>query len=128
MSPPKLRLGALTITAARPIELARFYSKLLDWPYVREEPPGYALVCPPDGVNEPALNFELDRHFRRPVWPSENGEQFASQHLDLGVEDLDAGVAWAVECGAVEAEFQPSPAYHRVMVDPDGHPFCLCLS
>ena len=123
---PRLRLGALTIAAERPLELARFYSRLLNWPYVREEPPDYALVCPPDGVNEPALNFEVDLHYRRPVWPSEEGEQIPSQHLDIGVDDLDAAVAWAVECGATEAGHQPNPTSWRVMLDPDGHPFCLC--
>ena len=44
--------------------------------------------------------------------------------VDIGVDDLDAGVAWAVEAGAtVEAE-QPQSGV-RVMLDPDGHPFCL---
>ena len=36
-NPPRIRLGALTIMAARPRELARFYSRLLSWPYIREE-------------------------------------------------------------------------------------------
>jgi hypothetical protein len=44
--------------AAQPQELARFYSRLLSWPYIREEGPhpgeppeaGYALVCPPEGA------------------------------------------------------------------------------
>lgn len=94
--PPHVRLGALTIMAARPRELARFYSRLLNWPYIREEGP-------------------------RP------GEQTSTMHLDLGVDDLDAAVAWAIECGATPAAVQPRPTEHRVMLDPDGHPFCICL-
>ncbi|WP_406049721.1 hypothetical protein [Kribbella sp. NBC_00889] len=55
---PRIRLGALTITAERPRELGRFYSRFLSWPYIRYEDPrpddpphaGYALVCPPEGV------------------------------------------------------------------------------
>jgi hypothetical protein len=129
-----MTLGALTIAAERPGALARFYSTLLNWPYIREEAPapgdppgsGYALVCPPDGVAAPALNFEYDRNYRRPVWPTEAGRQIPTIHLDLGVDDLDVGVAWAIECGAQAAEFQPNPDAHRVMIDPQGHPFCLC--
>lgn len=116
--------------------LARFYSALLGWPYVREEEPapgnppdtGYALVCPPEGVAEPALNFDYDPHYRRPVWPGVDGEQASTQHLDLGASDLEAAVRRAVDCGATQAEFQPAPDRHRVMIDPEGHPFCLCRS
>jgi catechol 2,3-dioxygenase-like lactoylglutathione lyase family enzyme len=133
---PSIGLGALTITAARPRELARFYSKLLNWPYIRDEqarpgePPnaGWALVCPPDGVTALALNFDWDPNFRRPVWPTTPGEQTPTIHLDLGVDDLDTAVTWATACGATIAELQPRPSEHRVMIDPEGHPFCLCLS
>ena len=45
-------------------------------------------------------------------------------HLDIGVDDLDAGVAWAIDAGATLAEHQPQEAV-RVMLDPAGHPFCL---
>lgn len=128
-----MQLGAVTIAAARPRMLAHFYSSLLGWPYVREEEPGpgappdagYALVCPPDGVVEPALNFEYDPHYRPPAWPSVDGQQTTTQHLDVGVDDLDSAVAWAIECGATLADVQPS-AHLRVLIDPDGHPFCLC--
>lgn len=134
--PSWMRLGALTIAASRPRELARFYSTLLNWPYLREEEPqpgqpahgGYALVCAPDGVTGPALNFEYDRNYRRPVWPSEPGRQIPTVHLDIGVGDLDEAQAWSVRCGARPASYQPSPDRHRVMIDPEGHPFCLCLS
>jgi hypothetical protein len=33
-------------------------------------------------------------------------------------------VAWAQEAGATVAGHQPQPDV-RVMLDPDGHPFCL---
>lgn len=77
-TPPRIRVGALTIMAARPRELRRFYSKLLNRPYIREEGPrpgepphaGYALVCPPEGVAEPALNFDYEASYRRPRWPT----------------------------------------------------------
>ena len=45
-------------------------------------------------------------------------------HLDVAAEDLDAAVAWALELGATLAEHQPQDDV-RVLLDPDGHPFCL---
>jgi hypothetical protein len=44
------------------------------------------------------------------------GEQQMMMHLDIGVEDLDAG--------AVLAAHRPQDDV-RVMLDPEGHPFCL---
>lgn len=134
-TPQRVRIGALTIMAARPRMLAHFYSRLLDWPYVREETPapddppeaGYALVCPPDGVIQPALNFDYQRDHRRTRWPTVAGEQTPTMHLDVTVDDLDIGVAWAIECGATVSDLQPRPDQHRVVIDPEGNPICLCL-
>ena len=45
-------------------------------------------------------------------------------HLDIGVPDLDEGVAFALEAGHPEAAHQPQDDV-RVMLDPSGHVFCL---
>lgn len=47
-----------------------------------------------------------------------------SLHLDIEVDDLEQAVAYAVEVGAEQAEYQPQKNV-RVMLDPAGHPFCL---
>jgi hypothetical protein len=47
-------------------------------------------------------------------------------HFDFQVGDLDPAVAEAVALGASVAEFQPQQNV-RVLLDPAGHPFCLCL-
>ena len=47
-------------------------------------------------------------------------------HFDFQVADLDAAVTEAVRLGATVAEHQPQE-HVRVMLDPAGHPFCLCL-
>jgi catechol 2,3-dioxygenase-like lactoylglutathione lyase family enzyme len=132
---PALRLTSVTIGTSMPRELARFYARLLEWPITAMDEPapeepenaGWAQVRPPDGVPGPRLNFEYERYFQRPVWPAEKGEQTATEHLDIEVDDLDAAVEWAVSCGAVIAGFQPQDNV-RVMRDPDGHPFCLFLA
>ena len=64
------------------------------------------------GETGPTINIEVDREYRRPVWPSQPDEQTASMHLDIGGDDLDPAVAWrgvAVEAGATVAE-QPAAA------------------
>jgi hypothetical protein len=45
-------------------------------------------------------------------------------HLDFEVTDLEAAVASAIASGAEIAAYQPQEDV-RVMLDPDGHPFCL---
>ena len=41
------------------------------------------------------------------------------------MNDLEEAVRYAVDCGATVAEKQFSDGW-RVMLDPAGHPFCLC--
>ena len=129
---PRIGVTSITLTAARPRVLADFYARLTGWrlmesyPAREGEPPeaGWAQVKPPQGAPGPTLNFEWDRHFAVPTWPSEPGRQTASEHLDLRCEDLQAAVAWAEQCGARLADHQPQE-HVRVMLDPDGHPFCV---
>lgn len=131
---PGLRVTSVTIGSSRPRELARFYAVLLGWPVAASEGPtpdepengGWAQVRPPAGVAGPRLNFEYERCFARPVWPGQPGRQTASQHLDIHVDDLDLAQEWAMACGAVLAPEQPQDDV-RVLLDPDGHPFCLFL-
>ncbi len=118
----------MTIGAPAPRELAAFYAALLGGEVTASEPArpgepeqaGWAQVR----VGGRTLNVEFERCWTPPVWPAEPGEQLASQHLDLHVQDLAEATAWAVACGARLAETQPQPDV-RVLLDPAGHPFCL---
>ena len=47
-------------------------------------------------------------------------------HFDFQVADLDLAVAEAVALGATVADDQPNE-HVRVLLDPAGHPFCVCL-
>ncbi len=131
---PRLQVTSVTIGTLKPGELAGFYATLLGWPVTAMDPPdpndpdrgGWAQIRPPEGESGPTLNFEYERCFARPVWPAVQGQQTASQHLDIWVQDLPAAVEWAKTCGAEEMEVQPQE-HVRVMRDPDGHPFCLFL-
>jgi catechol 2,3-dioxygenase-like lactoylglutathione lyase family enzyme len=115
-----MRLTSVTVGTSMPRELAEFYARLLGAVVAAVEQ-DWALVRAPGGLT---VNFEREREFRRPVWPSVPGQQVATQHLDIEVDDLDEAVAHAVACGAVLAGVQPQEDV-RVLFDPDGHPFCL---
>ncbi len=105
-----------------PPALARFYSAVLGWKVGGDDDGGWCTVHPGEGVAY--IGFHRNPDYVRPVWPPRTGEQQMMMHLDLEVSDLAAAVASAVELGATEAEHQPQDDV-RVMLDPDGHPFCL---
>jgi len=110
------------IEAPDPGALAAFYSALLDWPVVHQEP-GTAIVKPPqDSVY---MVFQRAEDYVPPVWPPAGGAQRTMMHLDIEVTDLDAATADAVALGARVADFQPQDNV-RVLLDPAGRPFCLC--
>jgi catechol 2,3-dioxygenase-like lactoylglutathione lyase family enzyme len=114
--------------------LTRFYELLLGWQVVELDGPrpghtagdGWSKLRPADGSTKIEIQFE--EHYQPPVWPGAPGAPGMQMHLDIWVEDVHAGVAWASSCGATEAEHQPDdrdPNRLRIMLDPAGHPFCL---
>jgi catechol 2,3-dioxygenase-like lactoylglutathione lyase family enzyme len=111
------------IEAPDPAALARFYSQLLGWPIVHEEP-GTAVVAPPQG--SVYLVFQQATGYRPPTWPPAEGEQRPMMHFDFQVADLDDATTEAITLGASLAPRQPRDNV-RVLRDPAGHPFCLCL-
>lgn len=132
MSRPTMQVTSVSIHTPDPRALAAFYRELLGWTQTAQdgprpgEPPedGWAQLRPPAGETGPTLNFEYERGYVPPVWPSAAGQQQVMTHVDIHVEDLDAAVAWAIEHGARLAGYQPQ-ADVRVMLDPHDHPFCL---
>jgi Glyoxalase-like domain len=127
---PRMRITGPVLDAADAVGLARFYERLLGWTMVECEGPrdgyppedGWAKLRSPDG--DLKLEFQWEQLYKPPVWPAAPGEQQMMIHLDIEVDDLDAGVTWAIEAGAILAEHQPQDDV-RVMLDPAGHPFCL---
>jgi hypothetical protein len=118
---PRLGISGTVLRSRRPPDLAAVDARLLDWP-MRGDEEGW-VVLRPDDVSH-GLSFHEDVEYVAPVWPSGPDAQQMMVHLDIGTDDLDGAVAWANECGATLAEHQPQPD-GRVMLDPDGHPFCL---
>lgn len=127
---PRIEFVGPVLDSANPLELARFYEQLLGWAIVGSEGPragnppedGWALLRSPEGTRKVEIQWEPN--YVAPTWPPVVGGQLMMIHLDFGVDDLDAAVAWAVEAGARVAGHQPQDDV-RVLLDPDGHPFCL---
>lgn len=125
-----MRISGPTLDAADPIPLAQFYERFLGWTIARQEGPrpgepsndGWAMLRSPAGDQK--IEVQWERHYRPPAWPGVEGEQLMMMHLDIGVADLESGVAWAISQGARLAEHQPQDDV-QVMLDPEGHPFCL---
>ena len=101
--------------------MAAFYAALLDWkPDVSDD---WANVRPADGSN--CISFQQVENYTPPQWPAQQVPQ--QMHLDVIVDDLDAGEAAVLALGAVKHEYQPGTTF-RVFLDPAGHPFCLCVN
>jgi predicted enzyme related to lactoylglutathione lyase len=118
---PRTSLTATVLDAPDARELALFYQRLLGWEIGRDEG-DWVTLRPPDGGA--GLSFQTESAYARPTWPAGPGDQRMQMHLDVEVDDLDAGVAHAVAAGATVAPHQPQTDV-RVCLDPAGHPFCL---
>ncbi len=103
--------------------MAEFYGRLLGWKVTYRDHDYISMQDPGGGAG---LSFQEEPWYQPPVWPEQPGEQTKMIHLDITVEDLEAAVAQALAAGARLAEHQPRPDL-SIMLDPAGHPFCLCL-
>jgi hypothetical protein len=114
----KIRLGSVSLDCADPDVLALFWASLLDGEILFSSEHFVAINV--GGAWISALKVE---NYVPPQWPGGNPPK--QIHLDLAVDDLDSSELFALQLGAVKAEFQPQPDDWRVMLDPAGHPFCL---
>ena len=89
------------IEAPDPSALAAFYSQLLDWPIVHEEP-GTAIVAPQGSLY---IVFQQAEGYLPPAWPPVDGQQRTRMHFDFEVGDLSSAVTDAVALGAKVADF-----------------------
>ncbi len=121
---PKLTLATVCIDGADAHELAAFYCRLLGWEPTLTEP-DWVLVRDPAGGT--GLSFQAEADYVPPVWPQQRDQQRMMLHLDIRVDDLEAGTRHALDSGATLADFQPQDGV-RVFLDPAGHPFCLFLN
>ena len=61
-----------------------------------------------------------------PVWPEKDGCQQKQMHFDFQVDSVPEAVEKALKLGAVKAPAQYGGERFVTLLDPAGHPFCLC--
>lgn len=118
-----MKLYAVTIDSSDAGRLADFYAGLTGGEVThRDDEQGHAQTSVTGGT----LNFQRVHSYTPPQWPGqEHPQQF---HLDFQVDDVAAAVDTATKLGAFRANEQPNAEHYTVMIDPDGHPFCLSPS
>jgi Glyoxalase-like domain len=113
------RFPSIVIDCPDPAELARFYGAMLDWKVDLDD--GWAEVRAEYGQ---CICFQQVENYTPPVWPAQRVPQ--QMHLDVIVDDLDTAEAAVLALGATKHDHQPGTSF-RVLLDPAGHPFCLCI-
>lgn len=114
------RFPSLVIDCPDAVALATFYGTMLDWKIDTSNE--WAEIRAEYGQ---CICFQQVENYSAPEWPSQDKPQ--QTHLDVVVDDLDAGEEAVLGLGATKHEHQPGTTF-RVFLDPAGHPFCLCTS
>ena len=117
------RFPSIVLDCPDPVALATFYGTMLDWKVDisnADETDGWVDVRADYGQ---CLSFQQVEDYKAPQWPGQEVPQ--QMHLDVIVDDLDAGEVAVIALGATKHEHQPGTSF-RVFLDPAGHPFCLC--
>ncbi len=113
------RLNGITIDCVDAASLAAFWSALLDRPLSDDhDGPGWATVGTRSDAT-PRLTFQQVPEPRR-------GK--VRLHLDVEVDDIDAGMAQVHALGGSstgQRHDYPGEGVVVVMTDPEGHEFCL---
>jgi predicted enzyme related to lactoylglutathione lyase len=116
-----IALGNVMIDCADQQELCEFYRKLLGWE--KGEMYGLPALTSDKGI---VFLFCGEEDYVPPVWPEEEGRQQKQMHFDFQVPDVEAAVEYAKTLGAAKATEQFGGSDFVTMIDPAGHPFCIC--
>src|SRR3954453_691590 len=104
------RFPSIVLDCPDPRTLAAFYGAMLDWKV--DVSSDWAEVRADYGQ---CISFQQVEDYTPPRWPGQAGPP--QTHLDVIVDDLDAGEAAVVELGATKHEHQPGTKF-RVFLDP----------
>ena len=114
------QLIMVSIDCADPARLASFYAAITGWEVTHSQDE-YAMIS--DGTT--SIGFGKIEAHAPAGWPDESSPK--RFHLDFYVDDLDKAEAQCVELGATRPGRQPNPERWRVLLDPSGQPFDICL-
>ncbi|MET0426551.1 MAG: VOC family protein [Actinoplanes sp.] len=114
-------LAMLNLDAADPAAQAAFYSQVLGWEVLHTSD-DYAMI----GDGTTSLGWGRVSGYSAPGWPDQAAAP-KRYHLDFYVDDLDKAEEQALALGATKPAGQPTPDRWRVLLDPSGQPFDICL-
>ncbi len=117
-----IRIGDLAIDCRQPEQTRAFYAKLTGW----EKRTMYACPALVSETGLVLLFMGCDFDYAPPVWPEEYGCQQKQMHFNFQVDDLPLAVEEAVALGALKPVQQYGGEDFVTLLDPEGHPFCLC--
>ena len=117
----EVRLGNVMVDCGDEQTLQRFYGQLLNWDTTTLF--GRPAVRSAEGV---VFLFCQEEDYVPPVWPEKDGCQQKQMHFDFQVDSVPEAVEKALELGAVKAPVQYGGEQFVTLLDPAGHPFCLC--
>src|ERR1051325_4496770 len=101
------RFPSIVIDCPDPDALAAFWATLLDWK--TEVKAEWVDIRADYGQ---CISFQKVEGYTAPKWPSQEVPQ--QMHLDVVVDDLDAGEAAGLELGATTHEHQPGRTFRVV--------------
>jgi uncharacterized glyoxalase superfamily protein PhnB len=124
---PSIKLQSLVLDCKEPAKLAKFYMSLIGGEIVYEIEYFVSVSVPGENIS---ISCQFDEDYIPPVWPESRTGQMKMAHLDFAVQDIEAAVQYALSLGAVRPETQYwqsdwGPQW-ITLLDPAGHPFCLC--
>ncbi|MGN6710949.1 VOC family protein [Anaerocolumna jejuensis] len=113
-------LGNIMVDCNDEQGLCEFYHKLLGW----EKSIMFGRpALSKDGI---VFLFMEEEDYVPPAWPEEEGKQQKQMHFDFQVANVAEAVEYAQSLGAKKAALQSGGKEWVTMLDPAGHPFCLC--
>lgn len=117
-----ISLGNIMVDCDDEQKLCEFYHKLLGWEKCK-------MFDRPALRNEAGIVFLFieEEGYIPPIWPEEKEKQQKQMHFDFQVPDVSVAVEYAQSLGAIKAVSQFGGSEFVTMVDPAGHPFCLCV-
>jgi len=116
-----INLGNIMIDCDDEQKLCDFYHKLLGWEKCKMF--GRPGLRSDTGI---VFLFIEEEDYIPPIWPEEKDKQQKQMHFDFQVPDVESAVEYAISLGATKAGLQFGGSEFVTMIDPSGHPFCLC--
>jgi predicted enzyme related to lactoylglutathione lyase len=117
----EVSLGNIMVDCDNEKKLQKFYNELLGWEMC--ELYSRPAVRSSNGV---IFLFIEEPDYIPPIWPEQNGLQQKQMHFDFQVDNVLEMVDKAKALGASKAKSQYGGEDFVTMIDPSGHPFCLC--